>query len=288
MGKKHYRTVWADKACKTVALIDQNKLPFSFKVKKCKSVEESARAIELMTVRGAGAIGATAGFAMAQAFATAPKRNPWKFVEKARKRIKRTRPTAVDLFHATDRVYYAAKKSSNPVKSAAREAHAFADENAEAGRLIGLHGEKLIKNGFKVQTHCNAGWLAFVDWGSALAPIYAAKRKGKKLFVFADETRPRGQGARLTAWELANEKIPHAIIPDNAGAFFQSKGDVDLVIVGADRIVANGDFANKIGTLQVALCAKEFNVPFYVAAPTSTIDLKTKSGKGIKIEQRSE
>src|SRR3990167_5017891 len=178
-----------------------------------------------MLVRGAGAIGATAGFAMAQAFLA--KADP----AKAKKEIEATRPTARNLFYAVERVFY----SSDPVAEAQR----IADEDAESCKKIGEIGAKLIKSGARIETHCNAGWLAFVDYGSALSPIYQAHNAGKKIFVYVDETRPRGQGARLTAWELKNEKVPHAIIPDNAGAYLMSQGKIDLIIVGADRIAAN-------------------------------------------------
>lgn len=227
-----------------------------------------------MIVRGAGAIGASAGFAMAQAFLQ--KEN----VEKAKKEIEATRPTAQNLFYAVNRVYSA--------KDPVREAQAIADEDAENCRRIGEHGAKLLKKGARIETHCNAGWLAFVDYGSALSPLYLAHKQGKKPFVYVDETRPRGQGARLTAWELAGEKVPFKIIPDNAGAFLMSRGKIDLMIVGADRIAANGDVANKIGTLEKAIVACEYGVPFYVAAPTSTIDLQCKTGLDIPIEERSE
>jgi S-methyl-5-thioribose-1-phosphate isomerase len=163
----------------------------------------------------------------------------------------------------------------------------LADENAAAGEAIGRHGAPLLTDGTRVLTHCNAGWLAFVDWGSALAPIYVARRQGCRLRVYADETRPRGQGARLTAWELANEGIEHAIIADNASGFLMQRGEIDLAIVGSDRIAANGDVANKIGTYEKAVVAHELGIPFYVAAPTSTIDPRCPDGMGIPIEERS-
>lgn len=268
---KHYRTVWMEG--NTVFLIDQNLLPFKFKIVKVKTCRDTCRAIKDMTVRGAGAIGAAAGFAMAQAVLEGKR-------AAGRKEIEATRPTAQNLFYAVERVYKA--------KDAYWEAQAIAREDEESCKRIGEYGNKLIKNGAGILTHCNAGWLAFVDFGSALSPIYAAHRKGKKIFVYADETRPRGQGARLTAWELKNEKVPHAIIPDNAAAHFMSKGEIDLVIVGADRIARNGDTANKIGTLEKAICAKRYSIPFYVAAPSSTFDLKCKSGKQIPIEERNQ
>lgn len=269
---KHYRTVWMEG--QTVYLIEQNLLPFEFKIHEAKTYRETCRAIKTMLVRGAGAIGATAGFAMAQAFQE--KAN----TAQARKEIEATRPTAQNLFYAVKRVY----ESTDP----AAEAQKIAAEDAASSRRIGEFGSALIKDGYKIETHCNAGWLAFVDHGTALSPIYTAHHSGKKIFVYVDETRPRGQGARLTAWELKNENVPHAIIADNAGAFLMSQGKIDLLIVGADRIAQNGDVANKIGTLEKAICAQEYGIPFYVAAPTSTFDLACPNGKSIPIEERSE
>ena len=268
---QHYRTVWLDG--QTVHLIEQNLLPFEFKIYTAKTYQETCHAIKTMIVRGAGAIGAAAGFAMAQAFLAKAD------TAKARKEIEATRPTAQNLFYAVKRVY----EATDPVV----EAQKIADEDAANCKKIGEFGNELIKDGMRIETHCNAGWLAFVDYGSALSPIYTAQQSGKKIFVYVDETRPRGQGAHLTAWELKNENVPHAIIADNAGAFLMSQGKVDLMIVGADRIAANGDVANKIGTLEKAIVAKEYGVPFYVAAPTSTFDLKCQSGKDIPIEERS-
>ncbi|MFA6254783.1 MAG: S-methyl-5-thioribose-1-phosphate isomerase [Patescibacteria group bacterium] len=283
---KDYQTVWM--AGSSVFLIEQNLLPFEFKIFEAKNYLASCQAINTMIVRGAGAIGATAGYALAQAFLEAPADNFWQFIEKAKADIEATRPTAHDLFYATKMVYQAGKNSAQPTEAALNEAQRLALENAENGRKIGEYGNELIKDGFQIETHCNAGWLAFVDWGSALAPIYTAHRAGKKIFVYTDETRPRSQGARLTAWELKNEGVPHKIIPDNAGAYLMSQHKVDLMIVGADRIARNGDVANKIGTLEKAIVAKVYDVPFYVAAPTSTIDRNCPSGTEIPIEQRSE
>jgi S-methyl-5-thioribose-1-phosphate isomerase len=262
-------------------MIDQNLLPFDFRITTLKDYKETCMAIKNMTVRGAGAIGATAGFAMAQAFLLDEN------IDKAKKAIESTRPTAQNLFYAVNRVYQKAIQSTNPKAAALEEAQAIADEDAESCRLIGEHGKALIGDSCSIETHCNAGWLAFVDHGSALSPVYSAAAEGKKVHVYVDETRPRGQGARLTAWELFNEKIPHEIIPDNAGAHIMSKGMVDIMIVGADRIAANGDAANKIGTLEKAICAKEYGIPFYIAAPTSTFDPLCASGKDIVIEERS-
>ncbi|MBN3033534.1 MAG: S-methyl-5-thioribose-1-phosphate isomerase [Candidatus Saganbacteria bacterium] len=269
---RHYRTVWL--AGSTVYLIEQNLLPFEFKIHEAKTYQETCRAIRTMLVRGAGAIGAAAGFAMAQAFLAKAD------TAKAKKEIAATRPTAQNLFYAVERVYNS--------RAPAAEALRIADEDAESCRKIGELGNSLIKSGMNIETHCNAGWLAFVDHGTALSPIYAANNGGKKVFVYVDETRPRGQGARLTAWELKNENVPHAIIADNAGAFLMSRGKVDLMIVGADRIARNGDVANKIGTLEKALAAKEYGIPFYVAAPSSTFDKNCQSGKDIPIEKRSQ
>ncbi|MBK6347237.1 MAG: S-methyl-5-thioribose-1-phosphate isomerase [Bacteroidales bacterium] len=262
----------------SVFMIDQNLLPFSFSFRECKTWEDTCDAIRIMTVRGAGAIGAAAGFAMAQAYIASE--DP----EMAAERIRATRPTARDLFFAVDRVYQAGQKS---VQAAVEEAQRLARNNIDAARNIGKYGEPLIRDGARVLTHCNAGWLGFVDYGSALSPVYMAHRGGKSVFVYAGETRPRSQGARLTAWELANEGIDHSIVPDNAGAYLMSKGMVDLVITGADRIAANGDTANKIGTFEKAIVARQFGIPFFVAAPLSTFDLSTPTGEGIEIEERS-
>lgn len=281
-GKK-YRTIWMKDS--SVFMIEQNLLPFEFKIFEAKSYKETCIGISTMIVRGAGAIGAAAAYAMAQAFLEALENGFWEFLEKAKKDIEETRPTARNLFYAVDRVFEAGKIS---VENALAEAQKVADKDAEDSQKIGKFGSKLIKDGFNIETHCNAGWLAFVDHGTALSPIYYAHYQKKKVFVYVDETRPRSQGARLTAWELKNENVPHVIIPDNAGAFLMSQGKVDMMIVGADRIAANGDVANKIGTLEKAIVAKEYGIPFYVAAPTSTFDLECKSGKDIIIENRSQ
>ncbi|MBN2172944.1 MAG: S-methyl-5-thioribose-1-phosphate isomerase [Bacteroidales bacterium] len=280
---KHYRTVWLEGT--SVFMIDQTLLPFEFKIFEAKTYHESCFAIRTMITRGAGAIGAAAGFAMAQAWNNVEVNNDPDLADKARYEIESTRPTARNLFYAVERVYNAGKIS---FEKAVNEAQKIADENIEEARNIGKFGNELIKDGFRIQTHCNAGWLGFVDYGSALSPIYIAKNMGKNIFVYVDETRPRNQGAKLTAWELKNENIPHAIIPDNAGAYLMSKGEVDIMIVGADRVAANGDVANKIGTLEKAIVAKQYGIPFYVAAPLSTFDMETPDGGSIPIEQRDE
>ena len=288
---KHFRTIWMDESSGVVSMIDQNALPFEFRIFESASYKETCHAIVTMITRGAGAIGAAAGFAMAQAFLEGSAKMGsdttefLAFVESACKEIEATRPTARNLFYATEKVYNAGLKS---VENALREAQLLATQNIADAKKIGEYGSTLIKNGSRILTHCNAGWLGFVDYGSALAPLYIAKEQGKDFFVYADETRPRNQGARLTAWELQNEGIPHKIVPDNAGAHLMSKGMIDFVIVGADRIAANGDTANKIGTFEKAIVAKEFGIPFYVAVPFSTIDFSLSDGAQIPIEERSE
>jgi methylthioribose-1-phosphate isomerase len=269
----------------SVFLIEQNLLPFEFRIIRANDTHECCQAIRLMKIRGAGAIGAMAGFAMALAFIQAPATDTRSYVLAARKEIEATRPTARNLFYATEKVFAAGLVS---VEEAVRMAQWVADKDAEDSRLIGVYGNRLIKNGFRIETHCNAGWLAFVDYGTALSPVYTSHAEGKNIFVYVDETRPRSQGARLTAWELHNAGIPHVIIPDNAGAHYMSLGKIDLIITGADRIAKNGDAANKIGTLEKAIVAKEYGIPFYIAAPVSTIDFGCEEGKDIPIEERSE
>ena len=278
---KYYRTVWMEDG--KVKLIEQNLLPFNFKIVALNNYKETCHAIITMIVRGAGAIGATAGFAMAQAFIQYND-NKEELI-KAKEEIEATRPTARNLFYATERVFNAGLIS---VDNAIAEANAIAEEDIEAGRMIGEYSNALIKDSMNILTHCNAGWLGFVDYGSALSPVYAAHHAGKNVFVYVDETRPRSQGARLTAWELYNENVPHVIVPDNAGAFLASKGKIDIMIVGADRIAANGDAANKIGTFEKAIIAKTFGIPFYVAAPLATFDINCKTGDAIIIEERDE
>jgi len=282
-----YRTVWMEGS--TVRMIDQRWLPHRFTVVDLDTVATTATAIRDMWVRGAGAIGATAGYAMAQATLLA-EGDGWRDqVAEAAAQIRATRPTAQNLFFAVARVVAAVEGATDLAAAraaAVAEAQAIADEDAQACEAIGEAGAPLISDGGRVLTHCNAGWLAFVDWGSALSPVYKAARAGRRVLVVADETRPRGQGAMLTAWELAGEGIDHTVIADNAAALLMSRGEIDLVIVGSDRISANGDVANKIGTLEKAICAHHFHIPFYVAAPTSTIDWDCPNGGEIPIEER--
>lgn len=279
---KHYRTLWFEGT--KLHLINQLLLPWEFSVVTSDHWETTAEAIKTMVVRGAGAIGAAAGFAMAQAALAAPANTYRDYLYRAAEAIRSTRPTAYNLFYAVNKVLDAAVVGA---KTAVEEAQRLADENLDDGLRIGQQGLPLIKPDMKILTHCNAGWLAFVDWGTALAPVYQASRNGLNPFVWAGETRPRGQGARLTAWELFQEGINHTVIADNAVASLMAAGQVDLVITGADRIAMNGDTANKTGTLDRAILAKHYQIPFYVAAPLSTFDPDCFSGDNIPIEYRS-
>ncbi len=285
-----YRTVWMEGP--VVRMIDQRLIPYRFELLSLNTHRATAEAIQTMAIRGAGAIGGAAGYGMAQAALEAPDSGDFmRFVEQGAETLRNTRPTAQNLFYAIDRVLHAVRgaHSVHAARQAAIEAaSANADEDAVSCRAIGQHGAALIPDGARVLTHCNAGWLAFVDWGSALAPIYTAARQGVRVSVWVDETRPRCQGAQLTAWELHGEGIPHTIIADNAAGLLMRRGEVDLVIVGADRIAANGDVANKVGTYEKAVCAAANEIPFYVAAPTSTIDPGCPHGDAIPIEERSE
>lgn len=280
---KNYTAVWMEGS--SVFMINQNLLPFQFQILEAKTHFDVCHAIKTMITRGAGCIGVAAGFGMAQAFIEAPKVGFSKYIDQSKMEIEATRPTARDLFAATNRVFKAGKIS---VENAKKESFKILNEYIESGRKIGAYGAELIKDGYRIETHCNAGWLGLVEWGSALSPIYIAQNQGKNVFVWVDETRPRMQGARLTAWELNNEKVPHKIVPDNAGAYLMSQGLVDMMIVGADRIALNGDTANKIGTLEKAIIAKNYGVPFYVAAPSATFDKNCPTGKDIPIEERTQ
>ena len=274
-GTEDIRAVWFENG--KVVMIDQRCLPERIVLVSFDRYEDVAEAIRNMTTRGAPSIGATAAYAMCLAAL-----NKCDLVKAARD-IKAARPTANDLFYAVDRMAEDLAAGRDPVEAA----DAYAQSMVDKCIAIGEYGAPLIKDGFKVMTHCNAGALATVDVGTALAPIRKAWADGKRFFVYASETRPRLQGMQLTAWELNQEGIDHAIIPDGASGHFIRKG-VDIIIVGADRIAANGDFANKIGTFEKAVLAKEFGVPFYVAAPISTFDFNTKTGEDIVIENRSE
>ena len=272
---RELRTVWFEDGI--VKLIDQRFLPFEIRIHEARSLEDLAVAIEDMVVRGAPAIGAAAAYGMAQAHLHGVS------TRDAADRLRKTRPTGQDLFYALEYMSRALETGEDAVTAAER----YAREDVDRCRAIGVHGAKLIKNGTRILTHCNAGALATVDYGTAMAPLRVAHESGRQFFVYVSETRPRLQGARLTAWELVQEGIEHAILPDGAAGHFLSRGEGDLVLVGADRIAAKGDTANKIGTYMKAVVAKENGVPFYVAAPTSTVDLAIPNGAKIPLEERS-
>jgi len=291
---QHYRTIWLKPSDnRVIQLIDQRLLPHRFVIEEVRTVAGMAMAITDMQVRGAGLIGAAAGYGMYLATLEAGAD-----LLVAAEQLKRTRPTAVNLAWAIDRQLGAigATKSMNEKREIAfSEANKIADEDAEHCRQIGQHGLALIrriseaKNGVPVNilTHCNAGWLAFVDFGSATSPIYAAHDAGIPVHVWVDETRPRSQGAKLTAWELGEHGVPHTVIADNAGGHLMQRGQVDAVIVGTDRTTYTGDVANKIGTYLKALAAKDNDVPFYVALPSSSFDWNIRDGMNeIPIEER--
>jgi len=290
---KHYRTIWK-KNKETIQIIDQRYLPHRFIIEDLKTVDEVATAIKEMHVRGAGLIGATAGYGMYLAALESTEEN---FLLNAAEKLKSTRPTAVNLEFAVQRQINKMTniKPNGRLEIALKTAKEIADEDAKYCKMIGEQGLKIIeeiankKETVNILTHCNAGWLAFVDYGSATAPIYKAFEKGIDVHVWIDETRPRNQGARLTAWELNKQGVHHTVIPDNVGGHLMQHGLVDLVITGADRTTCTGDVANKIGTYLKALAANDNNIPFYVALPSSTFDWTIKDGiKDIIIEQRGE
>ena len=286
---KEFRTVWIEG--KTVKLINQPKLPHEFEIYDSLNSKKTSEAIKTMIVRGAPAIGVTAAYGMLQACFEAPENDFDNYVKNAAETLKNTRSTAYNLFWAIDRILKIIEKGNSAkekISLAKQEAEKIANEGIETCKKIGKYGNKLIKDGNRILTHCNAGALATVDYGTALAPIRFAHSEGKKIFVFVDETRPRCQGSKLTAWELLQEGILHAIIADNAAGYYMKNGEIDICIVGADRVTADGSVANKIGTYEKAVLAKENGIPFYFAFPTSTIDMDIKSGKDIPIEKRSE
>jgi S-methyl-5-thioribose-1-phosphate isomerase len=268
---KTYRSLWMDD--NFIHFIDQRRLPYHFEIFTAKTIDDVAFAIKEMVVRGAPAIGAAAACGMVLG-----QKQP----EKSAILLQSTRPTAHDLFYAVEFMTKAIHSGENAFEAATTYVESIIDRC----KKIGEHGEALIQNPMTILTHCNAGALATVDIGTALAPLRNAHENDKKIFVYADETRPRLQGL-LTAWELFHEGIPHALIADNAAGYFMREKQIDMVIVGADRIAKNGDFANKIGTYEKAVCAKENDIPFYVAAPTSTFDPALKNGTQIQIEERS-
>jgi methylthioribose-1-phosphate isomerase len=296
---KNYRTIWVNEENdKEISIIDQRYLPHQFIVEQLRSVDAVVAAIKDMHVRGAGLIGATAGYGMYLA-ALDMRENSDEYLHRAADLLKASRPTAVNLEWAVNRQLKAivgGRTASEKISVARRTAALIADEDAEYCKRIGIHGVGLIEHLSKMKkgktvnilTHCNAGWLAFVDYGSATAPIYEAFARGIDIHVWVDETRPRNQGASLTAWELDNQGIPHTIIVDNAGGHLMQHGLVDLVITGADRVTRGGDVANKIGTYLKALAAYDNRIPFYVALPSSSFDWEIYDGvKDIPIEERS-
>jgi methylthioribose-1-phosphate isomerase len=278
----------------TVKMIDQRKLPLEFVVVEFDDYRDVATSIKDMYIRGAPAIGAAAAFGLAlaarQSRATTPQ-GCLADLETAADVLRATRPTAVNLSWALDRMLQTARASEQVdvkglIQELVEEAQRIADEDVEINHRMGAHGATLVEEGFNILTHCNAGALATVDYGTALAVVRAAHEQGKKIHVWVDETRPRLQGARLTSWELMNEGIPMTLIADNVAGHLMRTGRVDIVFVGSDRTAANGDVANKIGTYKLAVLAKENGIPFYAVVPTSTIDLSVPTGDDIPIEER--
>ncbi|MGQ0486338.1 MAG: S-methyl-5-thioribose-1-phosphate isomerase [Hyphomicrobiales bacterium] len=296
VGGKHYRTIWPSADGWPVEIIDQTKLPHVFETVTLRTSSEAARAIRDMLVRGAPLIGATAAYGMALAMRENASDSG---VTRAYDMLHATRPTAINLKWALDEMAKALKPlgSQARVEAAYRRAAEIADEDVEINKSIGRHGLEIVKQvavrkkpgePVNILTHCNAGWLATVDWGTATAPIYMAHDAGIAVHVWADETRPRNQGASLTAWELGHHGVPHTVIPDNTGGHLMQHNLVDMVIVGSDRTTASGDVCNKIGTYLKALAAHDNGVPFYVALPSPTIDFSVHDGiTEIPIEQRS-
>jgi methylthioribose-1-phosphate isomerase len=291
---KPTRTIWLEADGRSVGIIDQTQLPHRYVTARLANLADAARAIQAMQVRGAPLIGAAAAYAVWLALREDASDEA---LERACAALKATRPTAINLQWALDEMVAAVRNRPRAERAAAALVRAgeIAEEDVANNQAIGRHGLPLIeaiaakKNGARVNvlTHCNAGWLATVDWGTATAPIYLAHDKGLAVHVFADETRPRNQGASLTAWELGQHGVPHTVIPDNTGGHLMQHGLVDLVIVGTDRVTARGDVCNKIGTYLKALAARDNNVPFYVALPSPTIDFSVSDGLAeIRIEER--
>jgi methylthioribose-1-phosphate isomerase len=288
---KTYRTIWFENSI--VKIIDQTKLPHQFIIKDLKTVKDSINAIKTMEVRGAPLIGATAAYGLVLSII---EKNDSSYLKKSSEDLIASRPTAINLKWAVDRMMqklFGANKN-DILKIAIGEAKIIVEEDVDFCKNIGLNGLKIIeeiakkkKDAVNILTHCNAGWLATIDWGTATSPIYHAHKKGIKVHVWVDETRPRNQGANLTSYELNEEGIPNTIIADNTGGILMQRGQVDMCIVGTDRTLSNGDVCNKIGTYLKALAAKDNKVPFYVALPSSTIDWDIKNHKEIPIEERN-
>lgn len=293
--RRHYRTVTFEATANVVELIEQRLLPHEFTFFRSPNFRQTARAIRDMVVRGAPAIAATAAYGLAQGAQAFRGRDLKKFsahLDLVFQTLKEARPTAVDPVNAMLQVRRIMERGESVEEQqalAVAAAEQFAEEDVAHCAAIGRHGAKLIKNGLRVLTHCNAGWLATVDIGTATAPLYEAQRRGRKFHVFCDETRPRCQGASLTAWELAQQGIAHQVIADNAAGHLMQRGEIDLVIVGSDRTLGRtGEVANKIGTYTKAVLAHRHGIPFYVAIPLSTIDWELKRGFDIPIEERAD
>ena len=290
---KSTNTIWVDKDKRTVEIIDQTKLPFEFKIERLLNYKDAFIAIKEMLVRGAPLIGVTAAYGLCLA---ANENSKIEFLEKACIHLKKARPTAVNLNWSLERMMAKAYETdeSDMVDVLYDEAKNILDEDINFCKQIGIHGSQLIeklsnnkKKIVNILTHCNAGWLATVDWGTATSPIYTAFNNNIPIHVWVDETRPRNQGSFLTSWELREHGVPHTIIPDNTGGHLMQKGDVDIVIVGSDRTTFTGDVCNKIGTYLKALSAYDNNIPFYAALPSSTIDWTINNGMEIPIEERN-
>jgi methylthioribose-1-phosphate isomerase len=289
VANQYFRTIWPDARCKFVEIIDQTKLPFAFEIVKIHNSAQMVSAIKTMQVRGAPLIGAAAAYGMALAML---EDDSDANLHHAADLLIKSRPTAVNLKWAVSRMVIALQAMPNLRNLGAwREAANIAEEDVTQNQAIGQHGLTLIKSLYKnktfnVMTHCNAGWLATVDFGTALAPIYAAHDAGLNVHVYVSETRPRNQGAALTAWELAQHGVKHTVVTDNAAGHLMYKNQVDMVIVGADRVTANGDVCNKIGTYLKALAAHDNKIPFYAAVPSPTIDWEMSNHQDIEIEER--
>ena len=288
---QEYKTIWFEN--NTVKIIDQTKLPHKFQIEELKSVDDAINAIKVMKVRGAPLIGATAAYGIVLALM---ENNEQSFLDNSCKNLIKSRPTAINLKWAVDRMSKKLKgvNSYEILNIAVNEANEICEEDINFCKNIGINGLKIIEDIYKkkkdtvnILTHCNAGWLATIDWGTATSPIYHAHQKGIKVHVWVDETRPRNQGANLTSYELNEEGISNTVITDNAGGILMQRGQVDMCIVGTDRTLSNGDVCNKIGTYLKALSAKDNNIPFYVALPSSTIDWSIKDHKQIPIEERN-
>ena len=289
--QKEYRTIWFEN--NIVKIIDQTKLPHRFVIKDIKTIKDAVNAIKVMEVRGAPLIGATAAYGLVLSIL---ENKDQSFLKNSANNLIKSRPTAINLKWAVDRMMkkISGVNSNKIFEIALNEAKEIAEEDEKFCEKIGLHGLKIIeeihnkkKDTINILTHCNAGWLATINWGTATSPIYHAHKKGIPLHVWVDETRPRNQGANLTSFELNEEHVPNTVIADNTGGLLMQRGKVDMCIVGTDRTLANGDVCNKIGTYLKALAAKDNNIPFYVALPSSTIDWNIKDHKEIPIEERN-